>query len=60
MIAYLDGEVQKLLKMPELRDKLVANGAEPVSMTPAEAARHIEAEARRWGELVRKAGIKLD
>jgi tripartite-type tricarboxylate transporter receptor subunit TctC len=60
VIAYLDGEVQKVLKTPELRDKLLANGAEPVVMTPAQAHRHIETEARRWGELVRTAGIKLE
>lgn len=60
IIAYLDGEVQKVLKKPEFRDKLVANGAEPVVMTPAEASRHIETEARRWGALVQKARITLD
>lgn len=60
IIAYLDGEVQKVLKKPELRDKLIVAGAEPVTMTPAEAARHIEAEARRWGDLVQKARIRID
>ena len=59
-IAWLHGEVQQMLKKPELREKLVAAGAEPVAMTPAEAARHVEAEARRWGALVRKARISLD
>lgn len=60
IIAYLDSEVQKVLKKPELRDKLIVAGAEPVTMTPAEAARHIEAEARRWGDLVQKARIRID
>jgi tripartite-type tricarboxylate transporter receptor subunit TctC len=60
VIQYLHAEVQKVLRRPDLREKLVAAGAEPVSMTPAEATRHIDAEARRWGELVTKARIKLD
>lgn len=60
VINYLHAELQKVLKTPELRDKLVAAGAEPVAMTPAEAARHVDAEARRWGALVQKAQIKLD
>jgi len=60
VIAYLHAEVQKVLKKPELREKLVAAGAEPVSMTPVEAARHIDAEARRWGDLIQKARIKVD
>lgn len=60
IVNYLNAEVQKLLKKPEVRERLVANGAEPVSMTPAEAARHIEAETRRWGDLIAKAHIKVD
>ena len=60
VVAYLHAEVQKVLQRADVRDKLLAAGAEPVSMTPAEAARHVNAEARRWGELVRKAQIRLD
>ncbi len=60
VIAYLHAEVQKMIKRPDVREKLLAAGAEPVSMTPAEATRHLETEARRWGELIHKAGIKVD
>lgn len=60
VINYLHAEVQKMIKRPDVREKLLAAGAEPVSMTPAEAARHIETEARRWAELIHKAGIKVD
>jgi tripartite-type tricarboxylate transporter receptor subunit TctC len=60
VVAWLHAEVQKVLKKKDVRERLVANGAEPVSMTPAEAARHVENEARRWGELIRKANIKVD
>jgi tripartite-type tricarboxylate transporter receptor subunit TctC len=60
VIAYLHAEVQKMIKRPDVREKLLAAGAEAVSMTPAEASRHIETEARRWGELIHKAGIKVD
>jgi tripartite-type tricarboxylate transporter receptor subunit TctC len=60
VVNYLHAEIQKVLMRPEVKEKLIAAGAEPVSMSPAEAARHIEAEARRWGELVQKARIKVD
>jgi tripartite-type tricarboxylate transporter receptor subunit TctC len=60
VITYLHAEIQKVLKRQDLRDRLLAAGAEPVSMTPGEAARHIDAEARRWGELIAKARIKVD
>jgi tripartite-type tricarboxylate transporter receptor subunit TctC len=60
VITFLHAEVQKMIARPDVREKLLAAGAEPVSMTPAEAARHIETEARRWGDLIHKAGIKVD
>jgi tripartite-type tricarboxylate transporter receptor subunit TctC len=60
VVAYLHGEIQKILKKPDVRERLVAAGAEPVSMTPAEAARHVEAETRRWSELIARARIKVD
>ncbi len=60
VIKYLHAEVQKMLKRADVREKLVGAGAEPVSMTPAEAARHVEMEARRWAELIQKARIKVD
>jgi len=60
VIGFLHSEIQKMLKTADVRDKLAAAGAEPVSMSPAEAARHIESEASRWAELIQKARIKVD
>ncbi len=60
VINYLNMEIQKVLSRPDVKEKLVAAGAEPVFMTPAEAMRHINTEALRWGDLVKKARINLD
>ena len=60
VVNYLHAEIQKVLTQPGVKEKLIAAGAEPVFMSPAEAARHIEVEARRWGELVQKARIKME
>jgi tripartite-type tricarboxylate transporter receptor subunit TctC len=58
VIAFLHAEVQKMINGPML--EVLAAGAEPVSMTPAEAARHIDTEAQRWADLIQKARIKVD
>lgn len=60
VINYLYGEVQKILNKPEVRERLVAAGAEPVFMTPVEAANHVQSEAKRWGDLIQAAQIKVD
>jgi tripartite-type tricarboxylate transporter receptor subunit TctC len=60
ILTKLHGEVLKMIAKPEVREKLLAAGAEPVGMGPAKATKHIEAEARRWKELIVKAGIKAE
>lgn len=60
IVNQLHGEVLKMLAKQEVREKLIAAGAEPVGMGPADAGKHIEAEAKRWGELIVKARIKSE
>lgn len=60
IVNQLHGEVLKMLAKPDFREKLIAAGAEAVGMGPADAAKHVEAEAKRWSELIANAGIKLE
>ena len=45
---------------PETRDKLAAQGLEPVAMTPEELKRYTEQDVNRWSRLIKSAGIKPD
>jgi tripartite-type tricarboxylate transporter receptor subunit TctC len=60
IIDQLNRELVKTLAKQEFKDKLIAAGAEPVNISPADANKFIAAEANRWGELIKKAGIKAD
>jgi tripartite-type tricarboxylate transporter receptor subunit TctC len=60
VIAKIQGDVARVLQMPDVREKLEAMGAEPSGETPAELAARIKAEYDAWGDVVRKAGIKAD
>jgi tripartite-type tricarboxylate transporter receptor subunit TctC len=60
VIAKIQGDIAKVLQMPDVREKLEAMGAEPSGETPAELAARIKAEYDAWGDVVRKAGIKAD
>ena len=53
-------EVTRMVKTPEMRSELLKLGAAPVGNTPAEAKAFIDAEAARWGALIRANGIKPD
>ena len=48
------------LKQPELRDKLLGMGADPIGGTPEEFARMMKGEMDRWGPVIRRAGVKAD
>ena len=53
-------EVNRLLALPETRTRLDAIGAEITPMTQAQFAAFHTAENKRYAELIRRRGIKLD
>lgn len=59
-IARLHADAVRALAATDVRDRLLAMGATPVGNTPAEFARFVIAESARWGDVIRKAGIKAD
>jgi len=53
-------EVAKVLKVPELRDRLLRDGIEPVGSTPEQYTEHIKKEAVKWGKVVKDSGARVD
>ena len=60
IVARLNTEFNKVMRLPELRDKLLAQGFEPVGSTPAEFAEYIRAETAKWAKVVKATGMKID
>lgn len=60
IVNRIQQEVAKSLKVPAISEKLVAQGAIPSGNTPAEFAKHIEAEHRKWAAVVKVSGAKVD
>ncbi len=52
--------VAKTVKMPDVREKLLAQGAEGVGSTSEHLDGVVKAEIAKWGEVIRKANIKSD
>jgi len=49
-----------VLKQPDIIARIEAVGLEPGGITPQEFSRYIAAELRKWGTLIREAGIKAE
>ncbi len=60
IVQRLSAEVDRILKKPEVVERFRGLGAEPVGGTPADLARHIAAETKKWKEVVRISGAKVD
>ena len=57
-IEVLAKEIGAIMRVPEVKEKMLAQGFEPVEDTPAQFAKFIGEEIPRWEKVVMKAGIK--
>ena len=53
-------EVARIVQLPEVRDRQISQGLEPVGSTPEYFAELIKSEIAKWGKVVKQAGIRLD
>jgi tripartite-type tricarboxylate transporter receptor subunit TctC len=60
IVAKLQAAFAKVLAMPEVKDKLFAQGAEAAPSTPAEFERRIHEELKQWEYVIREAKIKAE
>ena len=60
MVDRIRNDVVAVLQKPEVREKLLDMGVEPVGTTPEELAADIKAETNTWGDIIRAAGVKAE
>jgi tripartite-type tricarboxylate transporter receptor subunit TctC len=60
VITRINGAVAKVVQMPDVREKIVAQGGEPLSGTPQQVGTYIRAEVAKWGKVVRASGAKVE
>jgi tripartite-type tricarboxylate transporter receptor subunit TctC len=60
IVAKLAEEVRDINADPVVQRRFLAAGGRAVSSTPEETARFVATERRRWGDVVRSAGIRVE
>ncbi len=60
VVAKLSDAFKQVLTMPDVRNRMVAQGADPAFMGHEEFAQFLAAELPRWAQAVRASGAKAD
>jgi tripartite-type tricarboxylate transporter receptor subunit TctC len=59
VIGRLNREIAAALAAPDVREKAIAAGCEPAANSPQEFAAFVRDEARKWADVIQKAGVKI-
>lgn len=60
IIARLHDATVKVLKLPDLQQRLTNEGCDAVGSTPAQLAAYIETEMARWAKVVKESGMQAE
>jgi tripartite-type tricarboxylate transporter receptor subunit TctC len=60
VLAKLSAELTRIIRSPEVRERLVSQGAEVYTMSPTEFSSFFDRERKNWAAVVTAGGIKID
>ena len=60
IIVRLNEEINRMIASPSFREKIAPIGSEPMGGTPEQFRDFIRSEHAKWGDIVRRAGAKID
>lgn len=53
-------EISRIIRLPDVTQRLLSQGVEPIGSTPAEFAQTIRKDMAKWGKLAAEIGLRLD
>ena len=60
IIIKLQGEMVRVLKLPDVREKMAALGAEPIGNTPEQYDAFIKQEVAKWAAVAKAGNIRVE
>lgn len=60
IVERINAALLEAMKLPEVKARFAAIGAEPIGSTPAQLAAHLDAEMTKWGQIIQSRGIRAD
>jgi tripartite-type tricarboxylate transporter receptor subunit TctC len=60
IVDRLHEELVRALRSPDVSQRIVADGSEPVGSSPEEFRKFMHADLAKWADVVKKSGAKFD
>ena len=60
VIDWLNSETKKAFSAPDVRERFISQGIALPLNTPEQFASFIAADSKRWGEVIRRGGIRIE
>lgn len=60
VVARVNADINKILAMPEVKDRLATMGAEPLPQSPEQFSAMVRRDMARWGRLIKDMGITAE
>jgi tripartite-type tricarboxylate transporter receptor subunit TctC len=60
IVNRLSAELARMLRIPDVREALVAQGTDPVGSSPEEFGRHLRNEIEKWAKVVQASGLHAE
>ena len=60
IVNKLNSEVNALLKLPDVKERMLGLGADSIALSPRELGAYVETEIVKWGKLIKASGAKAD
>jgi tripartite-type tricarboxylate transporter receptor subunit TctC len=60
VVAKLTSEISRLLALPDVKERLSREGADPAPSTPEQFAQFIQSEVAKYASIIKEAGVRAD
>ena len=60
IVKKLNIEIGKVMRLPEVQERVLSQGGEPATGSPEEFGAFIKAELVKWAKVVKESGAQVD